>query len=526
MSSQLALPTGWVEAHLETVALVIQGQSPPGSTYNLEGEGLPFFQGKAEFGDLHPIPVKWCSAPNKIAEPCDVLISVRAPVGPTNLADRRCCIGRGLAAIRPLAGMPSKYFLYYLRHTGSLLAKQATGTTFKAINGDQLCKHPVWIPPYTEQKRIIEAIESNLTKLDAAVAALKRVKSNLKRYRASVLKAAVEGRLVPTEAELARKEGRDYEPASKLLERILKERRRRWEEAELEKLKAKGKIPKTTTLEQTALEGDKKHQWKAKYKEPKAPDTTNLPELPEGWCWASLEQLSSTIRNGYSKAPRETSGVPILRISAVRPMSVDTSDIRFLPLPIAAYEGFVIANGDLLFTRYNGNPHLVGVCGLVKKLNQPIVHPDKLIRVEIVTGNVDPGFIEIACNCGVSRSHVEKRVRTTAGQSGISGGDLKAMPIPVPPLLEQRRVFFEVQRVWSVADSVERIRGHSERKCTFLKQSILKAAFEGKLVEQCSEDEPASVLLNRIEAERDSAGMESSRGKKGRKGKMSRAKDC
>ncbi len=113
-----------------------------------------------------------------------------------------------------------------------------------------------------------------------------------------MLKAAVEGRLVPTEAELARAEGRDYEPASVLLERILAERRRRWEEAELAKMKAKGKAPKDD-------------RWKAKYKEPVEPDTSDLPELPEGWCWASQEQVSSLVTDGDHNPPRRVrDGVP------------------------------------------------------------------------------------------------------------------------------------------------------------------------------------------------------------------------
>src|SRR5207253_1976546 len=114
------------------------------------------------------------------------------------------------------------------------------------------------LAPLPEQHRIVEGIESYFSRLDDAVATLERVQRNLKRYRASVLKAAVEGRLVPTEAELARAEGRDYEPASVLLERILAERRRRWQEAD----------------------------GRGKYHEPVAPNTAELPELPEGWCWA------------------------------------------------------------------------------------------------------------------------------------------------------------------------------------------------------------------------------------------------
>ena len=135
------------------------------------------------------------------------------------------------------------------------------------------------------------------------MATLERVQRNLKRYRASVLKAAVEGRLVPTEAELARAEGRDYEPASVLLQRILAERRRRWEEAELAKLKARGKTPKDD-------------KWKAKYKEPAPPDTAELPELPEGWCWITVGALTIMGRRMASMFRRVSMvrGTPILRI--------------------------------------------------------------------------------------------------------------------------------------------------------------------------------------------------------------------
>ena len=107
------LPEGWTIARLDEVSVINMGQSPPSSTYNMEGDGLPFFQGKAEFQSFYPEPKKWCSIPSKVAQTEDILISVRAPVGPTNLASSECCIGRGLAAIKPLGEMPSRYLLYY-----------------------------------------------------------------------------------------------------------------------------------------------------------------------------------------------------------------------------------------------------------------------------------------------------------------------------------------------------------------------------------------------------------------------------
>ena len=113
--TDMEVPEGWISSKLPEIADIIMGQSPPGKTYNKNGDGLPFFQGKAEFGKMYPIVRKWCTAPNKIAEPEDILLSVRAPVGPTNMAKKICAIGRGLAAIRSFGGIPPKYLLYLLR---------------------------------------------------------------------------------------------------------------------------------------------------------------------------------------------------------------------------------------------------------------------------------------------------------------------------------------------------------------------------------------------------------------------------
>lgn len=346
----------------------------------------------------------------------------------------------------------------------------------------------VFLPPSAEQRRIVEAIDSYLSRLDAALASLERVQSKLKAYRASVLKAAVEGRLVPTEASLARAHEHEYEPAEVLLSRILKERRRRWEEGELAKLKAPGTIPKHD-------------KWKAKYKEPVAPATKTLPELPEGWCWASLDQLSHLIQNGQSMAPREQTGVRTLRISAVRPLAVDFQDVRYLPGEPADYQHDLVQIGDLLFTRYNGTPSLVGVCARVRLLTEPTVHPDKLIKVRLCSDLHVP-YVELAANVGESRGLIERRTRTTAGQAGISGTDLKQMPIPVPPLSEQVRIGDEMERLLSGADGATEAVAVDERRCARLRQSILKWAFEGKLVDQDTRDEPAEKLLARIRAER------------------------
>ncbi len=124
------LPEGWERVPLKDAVHIVLGQSPSSTTYNEEGEGLPFFQGKTEFGEIYPTVKKWCSEPKKVAEKEDVLVSVRAPVGPTNLAPYECAIGRGLAALRPLGGSESKYFLYLIRRYQDKLASLGTGTVY------------------------------------------------------------------------------------------------------------------------------------------------------------------------------------------------------------------------------------------------------------------------------------------------------------------------------------------------------------------------------------------------------------
>jgi type I restriction enzyme S subunit len=140
------LPDNWGWVKLGVLADIIMGQSPPGKTYNADGKGLPFFQGKADFGEFHPLAKQWCSDPKKIAEPQDILLSIRAPVGPTNLATEKCCIGRGLAAIRPNPNVRVKYLLFALRTLEPKLSKQGTGSTFGAVSKQQLLEFLIPIP--------------------------------------------------------------------------------------------------------------------------------------------------------------------------------------------------------------------------------------------------------------------------------------------------------------------------------------------------------------------------------------------
>ncbi|HET9836398.1 MAG TPA: restriction endonuclease subunit S [Rhodanobacteraceae bacterium] len=144
---------------VDEIADIVMGQSPPGSSYNETGCGLPFFQGKAEFGEISPIAKKWCNDPKRLAEAGDILMSVRAPVGPTNVASERCCIGRGLAAVRANATKIDQGFLrYFLRFSESRLARLGQGSTFAAIGRAEIASLMLRLPSIAEQRRIVDLL--------------------------------------------------------------------------------------------------------------------------------------------------------------------------------------------------------------------------------------------------------------------------------------------------------------------------------------------------------------------------------
>ena len=175
---------------LKDCATIIAGQSPQSKYYNTTGEGVPFFQGKADFGELYPTVRVYCSKPTKIAEKDDILISVRAPVGPTNQSPGKVCIGRGLTAIRPDDSLDLKYLLNYFRYFEIQLASKGTGTTFKAITQAVVKNLEIPIPPKDEQRRIVSRIEELFSKLDKGVETLQTTKQQLAVYRQAVLKEA------------------------------------------------------------------------------------------------------------------------------------------------------------------------------------------------------------------------------------------------------------------------------------------------------------------------------------------------
>lgn len=192
----IPIPNQWIIAKLPDVADINMGQSPSSHDVNETGEGIAFFQGKAEFGKLFPTVRKFCTAPNKVAQANDILLSVRAPVGPTNLADRETAIGRGLAAISVSKNnFNYKYLLHYFRNIEPWMSKQGTGSTFKAISSQFLKELDCIVPPLAEQKVIADKLDTLLAQVESSKIRLEKTLNILKTFRQSVLAAAVSGKL-------------------------------------------------------------------------------------------------------------------------------------------------------------------------------------------------------------------------------------------------------------------------------------------------------------------------------------------
>ena len=219
---------------------------------------------------------------------------------------------------------------------------------------------------------------------------------------------------------------------------------------------------------------------------------------PSGWTSARLGDLALEIRNGISAKPDADVGTPILRISAVRPMALNIADTRFLTGASASWEAYRLRADDLLFTRYNGNPALVGVCARVKlDREELLVYPDKLIRVRLDERLAVPAFLEKAVHVGASREFIDGKTKTSAGQVGISGGDLKEVPVRLPPLNEQRRIVAKLEglqtRSRRAREALEAVPALLEK----LRQSLLNHRARSSSIDHAATDDRAGVAAVR-----------------------------
>jgi type I restriction enzyme S subunit len=378
-----------------------------------------------------------------------VLFSSRAPVGYVAIASNPVCTNQGFKSFVLKSGdILSDYVYWWLKGSKDLAESLASGTTFLELSGAKTKRIPIPVAPLEQQKLIVAEIEKQFSCLDEAVASLKRTKANLKRYKAAVLKAAVEGKLT----EDWRKQHPHVEPASKLLEHILIERRAKW-------------------------------NGRGKYKEPAKPDTSNILSLPKHWTFAAVDSfLVEPMCNGISvKGSMTPPGVPALRLNAMTETGFDYSEVRYIPIDAALAKELEVKTGDFFVSRGSGSLRLVGRGTVAQTPPRQCVFPDTMIRLRIAVAMGASRWISTIWSAELIRRQIEKRVKTTAGIWKISQPELGSILLPVPPEAEQHRIVAEVERRLSVIEELEAVVGANLTRADRLRQAILTRAFAGKL---------------------------------------------
>lgn len=487
MSTPWDIPESWEWLRIGDIAAVVGGGTPKTSDpSNFENGSIPWitpadlsgFRGKFIARGRRNITERGLKGSSARLLPAGaVLLSSRAPIGYVAIASQPVSTNQGFKSFVLPKWIDSSYVYYYLLGSREMIQELGGGTTFKEISGTIASTIPFAIAPLPEQRRIVAEIEKQFTRLDAAEAALRRVEVNLKRYRASVLKAACEGKLVPVEAELAEAEGRDYEHAEQLLGRILAERRAQWKSQE----KRRGK-----------------------YKEPVAPDTTDLPELPAGWVWASLSMVGG-VRLGRQRSPKRAKGPNMrlyLRAANVTWDGLDLTDVKEMDFSPSEFETYRLIPGDIVLNEASGSPDEVGKPAVWQGQIEDCCFQNTLIRVRTDSEIVPYLFHHLMSD---ARSGNLGRAARGVGIHHLGAGRTASWTVAIPPLEEQRRIVAELEQRLSSIQQAEATVEASLKQTERLRQSILNKAFSGTLVPQDAGDEPASVLLERIREERAAA---------------------
>ena len=391
---------------------------------------------------------------------------------------------QGAYRIRLFDGIIPNYLVYFSNcPTYRKVAKKSKhGSTQVHLRNSDFLGFQIPIPPLNEQRRIVERIEELFSDLDAGIAALKRAKTNLKRYRAAVLKAAVEGKLT----EEWRAKHPHAEPASKLLARILTERRQKWESDQLAKFSDAGKEPP--------------NGWKEKYTEPTPPDTADLPLVPDSWVWASLEAIADVI-GGITKDQKKANrpgmrDVPYLRVANVQRGFLDLSEIKSISASEDDIAELRLKRADILFTEGGDRDKLGRGWIWSDELNE-CIHQNHIFRGRLLSADKQARFVSHHANTFGKEWFINAGKQTT-NLASINLGILRRFPVPIPPASEQAAIIGMVDEKLSQIDAAENAIEHGLLRAARLRQSILKQAFEGKLVPQDPNDEPASVMLDKL----------------------------
>ena len=475
VSTMPELPKGWVWTTIGEIYDIVGGGTPSTAVAGYWEGDIPWITSADIFGlrDIRPrrqITRQAIEGSATHLVPAGSLIIVtRVGLGKIALTSIPICFSQDSQGLvcGDVSPFPD-YSLYCLSQVIQVFKYKHRGTTINGVTKKQLAELTFPVPPLNEQHRIIAKIEELFTRLDVGVEALKKIKAQLKRYRQSVLKHAFEGKLT---AEWRQAHKDELEPASVLLERIKQERK---------------KI--------------------AKYKDFPPPDTNDLPELPEGWSYLTLDFLVPGVRNAIRRGPFGSaikkaffvpSGYKVYEQGNVIYNDFDRGSYYIDENKFEEMKNFEVRPGDILMS-CSGT---VGKITIAPEGIRPGVINQALLKITLNNKIVDTSYFVY-----LFRSRVEEiMLANTRGSAMVnvsSVKDLRQIPFPISSMPEQHKIVEEIERHCSVADQIEKTVDHSLKQAERLRQSILKRAFEGRLVPQDLNDEPVEKLLERIKAAR------------------------
>ena len=490
-SNEDTIPNSWVITKIDDIYQVVGGGTP--STKNAEywNGNIPWITSAdiSDDGKIDPrkkVTKKGVlkSATNIVPKGSLVVVT-RVGLGKVAIAENQLCFSQDIQALLLDDGfIDIKYAYYFLKQAVQIFKYSSRGTTISGVTKKQLRDLHFLIPPFPEQKRISEKIEELLTKLDAGIDSLKQVQILLKRYRQSVLKSAVEGKLT---SEWRKQHKDELEPADKLLERILKERKEKWEAEQLANFKAKGKEPPKN--------------WQNKYKEPTLPYTSELPDLPKGWVWVTYSQLGEWHGGGTPSKRKpdfwNNGTIPWVSPKDMKIEYIENTKDYITPKAVKKSTAKLIPAKSLLFVVRSGilrHTLPIAINKVECTINQDLkaLSPSKYI---------DPKYL-LQLSSAYNKDLLNSCSKDGTTVQSIETSLLYNYPIPLPPLKEQEKIASETEKLLSLIEKTEKILDSELKRSQSLRQSILKHAFEGKLVPQDPNDEPASVLLEKIKAEK------------------------
>ena len=386
----------------------------------------------------------------------------------------------------PSAQVNADYLKFFLmrENVRRYLTENVSGVggSLMRVNTEVVGKIEMPVAPASEQLRIAAAVNTLFEELDEAEAALARAREGVEQFRASLLHAACTGQLTASWREM----NPSTQTGADLLRRILAKRRTAWERSERARLEAKGTLPR----------GD---AWKARYVEPTAPDLTDMPDLPEGWTWATVEQLAFVSGGLTKNVTREKFDMqaPYLRVANVGEGKIDLTDLRSIGIEPSELPRLLLKTGDVLFVEGNGSADQIGRVAIWEGTVSPCVHQNHLIKARPVLHELGSLLLSWFMS-PLGKRFIQDAASSTSGLHTLSIGKISVLPCPLPNLSELAAISETLGTNLAVElDTRSQLLG-LKTDIKSLRQSVLHAAFTGCLVQQDPADEPASALLARL----------------------------